>query len=150
MSAVFDSQPGRAVAIAADSPRPFILDIGSDFIDCIATSVAIDHSVAAQVSLSLANSVYITPFGDNPSSLLVSFILNGKDCQSSESAVESFLASYHQAKLGPTQNTYPRLFIVGGAAYEGYLIGCKASANTDGGQRMYMGSLSAIVWAING
>jgi hypothetical protein len=151
MSTVFESQPGRVTAIHAENPRPFLLDLGgSEFLDCIATSVVIDHTVAAQVSLSLSNDVFITPFGDNPSTLLVSFILNGKDCDAPESSVQTFLNGYHQAKLGPYQNKYPRLFVVGGAAYEGYIIGCKANANTDGGQRMYMGSLSAIVWAING
>jgi len=142
--------PGRAVAVQADNPKPFTLYLGSNaFMSAIATSVGLDQSVSAQISTTLGNQVFVTPFGDNPSMLSVSFILNGKNCTDPETAVESFLSAYQSTKVGPSQNKYPKMFIIGGAAYDGYIVSARLNASSDGGSRMLLGTLSAVVWAVN-
>ena len=146
MSLIIDSRPGRVAAIRAQNPRPFVLNVGHEFVYGIATSVALQRSVAAQIATSLANTVFITPFGDNASSLTVNFILNGKDCDSPYDGAADFLDAYDATKLLQTQNTAPRTFVVGGRSFYGYIIGANLSASVDGGQHMILGTLNAVVW----
>jgi hypothetical protein len=150
MSVVFDSQPGRVVAMQATIARPFILNMGvHGLVSGIATSVDVESTVAAQVALSLSNDVFITPFGDNPSNIQIRFILNGKGCNDAD-AVSQFIDAYQGARLGPYQNKFPQQFVVGGESYVGYIMGCRVGATVDGGQRLYTGTLSAIAWAVHG
>lgn len=147
MSLIFATSPGTAVAIRSDGASPFAINIANSYFEAIAINVSVDQQVAAQIQTTLAETVYVTPFGDRPGTLNVSYVLNGVGCDADANDQSiRFFNDYNSTKLTTSGNTSPHLFVIGRASFKGFILGAKMAVSAEGGLFMMTGQIQAVVW----
>ena len=150
---IFSSVPGRLVKVLeADDAQTFRLVIKDQNGDLestgIVTGVRVGQRVAAQFQVTLDESLFVVPFGDEAGQMTVTLV-HGMLCTSSSGTsdgVQKMLQWYKSNKLQRTKMTPIRLAI-GASVFKGYVLGSELDAQAaEGG--MVRSQLSLVAWNV--
>lgn len=101
----------------------------------VAVGVQVSMEILAQFRNALSSAIYVTPFGDRPGSIAVTFIANEEECGTSGSGANNanlgVLDHYITNRLLPNVNNglssgsgrLPATVSIGGAAFRAFLTG---------------------------
>ncbi len=147
---------GRLVPIQTKSPvQPLTLAIEFDGQPIqlanigVATRVQMGMQVAAQFQNALSDVIYITPFGDAPGQIAITFIANrlcGETVPTFD-VIQAYLSNRILPGTATTtgQRIRPLSIAVGSAAFRGYNVGLAFDAESSGVQ-MIKGTLQFTAW----
>lgn len=152
---IFAAVPGRlVVAVQSDDAHTFRLRI-DDVLDAtgISTGVQVGQRVAAQMQVTLDQSLFVTAFGDDPGQMRVTMVHgmqcgagNGGGTSSVIDSVQQALAWYRTNKLQGS-NLNPITLAIGASVFKGYVMGFELDAQAaEGG--MVRSQLSLAAWNV--
>lgn len=149
-SVIFDSHPGRLVAVPSNGPRAMRMRLGNFEGTGVVTGLNVEQGVAAQFQPSLDGAVYVTPFGDKMGTMQVSLLLNEMALCGSGAArgFDAFMAAYSRNRLSPS-NAAPLELIVGASMFIGFAVGFQINGASDNGH-VIRGTLQFAAWLVNG
>lgn len=115
----------------------------------IAVNVTMRQSIIAQFLPAFNNAIYVTPFGDAPGDMTVTYVINPL-CESSTKGKYTFLDTYLKNRLLPSTPSAKRIltFTIGSATFNGSLIDMTANFQTQG-MFMAQGTLTFKLWPSN-
>jgi hypothetical protein len=132
---------GRIVAVKTGSVAPISVTFDGQPIKNmgLCTQLRVNQSVIAQFQSTLGNYIYITPFGDKPGDIEMSFIVN-KECNASQEALNA-IDFYIKRRLQPTlpvligsaiyyAQTAPIIIAIGSLALRSFVTGLSIDATT--------------------
>lgn len=133
---------GRMTAIKTGSVAPIAVTFDGKPLQNmgLCTKLGVHQSVIAQFQVTLGNYIYITPFGDKPGDIALSFIVN-RSCDSSQETLNA-IDFYVKNRLQPTQlkvinNAYytvrsaPIRVAIGSLALRGFVVGLDIDGTTE-------------------
>ena len=88
----------------------------------LVTGVSAKQGVISQVQNALTNAIYVTPFGDGPGDIAITFISN-RDCLDDQTSTVAVIQHYLQHRLLPTRNRRGVLVAIGTSVFRGFLLG---------------------------
>lgn len=150
---IFSSVPGRLVKVLeADDTQTFRLIVKDQNGDLdstgIVTGVRVGQRVAAQLQVTLDESLFVVPFGDEAGQMTVTLV-HGMLCASSSGTsdgVQRLLQWYKTNKLQRAK-TQPITLAIGASVFKGYVIGSELDAQAaEGG--MVRSQLSLVAWNV--
>lgn len=95
----------------------------------VVTHVRARQAVAAQFQNALNDLIFITPFGDLPGDVAISFLANNR-CDDSSTGRTPFgaIQEYFDRRLLPSANKLPAIIVIGSGTFKGYLTGLSIDA----------------------
>ncbi|HNX48553.1 MAG TPA: hypothetical protein PLS53_00395 [Thermoanaerobaculaceae bacterium] len=150
---IFSSVPGRIVKVlAADDAQTFRLIVKDQNGDLdstgIVTGVRVGQRVAAQLQVTLDESLFVVPFGDEAGQMTVTLV-HGMLCTSgsgTSDGVQRLLQWYKANKLQRAK-TQPVTLAIGASVFKGYVLGSDLDAQAaEGG--MVRSQLSLVAWNV--
>lgn len=162
--------PGKLISLPPQTVAPMSITIDAqyrmpqtgvvfDFVHLttlgLCTNVDIQQSVAAQFQNTFDNTIYVTPFGDLPGTVTISFLIN-PSCSSTPGFSGSVINDYFVNRLqtsyytaGPTLHRSPNIWLTIGAlnpvSLYGYIIGLQLRG-TSASSIMIEGVLTMKAW----
>ena len=159
MPEIFAAVPGRLViALRGDDAQAFKLVMrgpsgGSEImIPGIATGARVAQKVSAQFQVTLDESLFVTPFGDDAGQMTMT-VVHGIECESNDrqagtviDGVQQSMQWYKRYKF-QRNNMEPLTIGLGSSVFKGYAISFEIDAQAaEGG--MVRGQLSLIAWNV--
>lgn len=150
---IFSSVPGRLVKVLeADDAQTFRLIVRDQAGDLestgIVTGVRVGQRVAAQFQVTLDESLFVVPFGDEAGQMTVTLV-HGMLCDSASGTsdgVQRLLQWYKSNKLQRTK-TNPITLAIGASVFKGYVLASDLDAQAaEGG--MVRSQLNLIAWNV--
>ena len=114
-------------ANASNSQQGLLNQIG------VVIAVQASMEIAAQLQNALNDIIYITPFGDKPGTIQITFLAN-RVCNGGTSSTLGVIEHYLQYRLLPDQNRSPATIVIGGGAFRSFLFGMQLDAQSAGEQ----------------
>jgi hypothetical protein len=99
----------------------------------VVTRLRASQEVAAQFQNALTDVIYITPFGDKPGTIELTFVAN-RSCDGSNGAGLGVIQHYLDRRLMPLANKRPATIIIGPGVFRSYLISMVIDAESSGVQ----------------
>ena len=139
---------GRIIAIRAGSVAPISVTMTINGVKQelqslgLCTRLAVSQSVIAQFQNTFDSFIYITPFGDKPGDIALTFIVN-KACDSAQETLNA-IDFYVRQRLLPTgfylnssgvsvlQKNFPIIVAVGSLTLRGFVVGLDIQGTTEG------------------
>jgi hypothetical protein len=149
MAVLFDTVPGRIKTIPVSGDvRSFSISYKGQLLIGILTGMSLQEEVTAQIATALDGSVHVTPFGDKPSAMTVTVVLN-QQCDETEAddPLSQYMDLYKTQRLHPDNNLTPEIITTGDTSYLAYVIGQSYQA-TASGQSSIVGSLRFVGWRV--
>lgn len=144
---------GRLIPINVGSSQPvqpLTLSLSYDGVQFdtkkigVAVQVRANQQIAAQFQNALNNLIYVTPFGDKPGQIDISFISN-RVCGDTWGSGYEVIQHYFDHRLMPDANKAPATVVVGSGTFSAYLVGLQFSAESSGMQ-LTRGTLTFRGW----
>jgi hypothetical protein len=160
MSAViFNSVPGRMVAIETDQAEGFRLSVGGDDTASgsfsttgFTTSFQMQQKVSAQFQVSLDRGLYAIPFGDDVGSMnvgLVHGILCDADRRGASTAdTGQIMQNWYKRNKFQASRLSPITITVGESVYKGYVLGLAFAAEAAEGS-VLRSQLQLAAWGVS-
>lgn len=98
----------------------------------VVTKVQVSQEIAAQFQNTLNDSIFITPFGDKPGQINLTFVANRK-CNGTAQTTD-VIQHYLDRRLQPGANLLPALVVIGSGTFRSYLVGMQLAADASGVQ----------------
>jgi hypothetical protein len=148
--AIFSAVPGRlVVAMQGDDAQAFkVVMSGIPMIPGIATGIQVAQQVAAQFQVTLDESLFVVPFGDDAGQMSMT-VVHGMECKGSDTVIDGVQAALQWYKKYKFQrsNMNPVTIGVGSSVFKGYVINFKIDAQAaEGG--MVRGQLNLVAWNV--
>lgn len=99
----------------------------------VVTAIQASMEIAAQVQNALNDIIYITPFGDKPGTIQITFLAN-RVCNRDTANTLGVIDHYLQYRLLPDQNRSPATIVIGGGSFRSFLFGMQVDAQSAGEQ----------------
>jgi len=150
---IFSAVPGRLVVVLpADDTHTFRLRVKAQEGDLestgIVTGIRIGQRVAAQFQVTLDESLFVVPFGDEAGQMTVSLV-HGMNCDTrsgTSDGMQRLLQWYKANKLQRSKMT-PISLAIGSSVFKGYVVSSELDAQSaEGG--MIRSQLSLIAWNV--
>ena len=110
----------------------------------VAIGVQADQRVQAQFQNALSDAIFVTPFGDAPGQIRVTFIANRRCRGTSQSGFE-VIQHYMDRRLLPGANKFPALVSIGPGSFRAFLTGLVVSGNSSD-TPVIQGTLTFTAW----
>lgn len=112
----------------------------------VATAVQAEQRVLAQFQNTLSDSIFVTPFGDAPGKISVSFVAN-RECGDEDSSGYQLLQHYLDKRLLPGNSNSPAIVTVGSAPFRAFLTNMLLSGSTSD-MPVVQGTLVFTAWPL--
>ena len=152
-SVIFAAVPGRMViALPADDAQTFNLAISNQTGDLASTGIVTgtrsSQKVSAQFQVTLDESLFVVPFGDEAGQMSVTLV-HGMFCHANSGILDGVQAALQWYRNNKFQraNTAPLTLAIGSSVFKGYAIGFGIDAQAaEGG--MVRSQLDLIAWNV--
>lgn len=151
MSTVCAGVGGRLIKleVGGDTVAPLDIDLGGVDISEFGVAVGLEMSqeVQAQFQPSLDDAIYITPFGDSPGNIAITFVAN-RECGEDAESTNKFITTYLNQRMRP-DNAQALVVSVGGNAFYAFVTGMRLNAST-ADTPVVQGTLILTAWSSEG
>jgi len=144
MATVVGCSGGAGRIIAIDSQEATTLTVGLSYAGGddaeatedlvrlgIVTQVQAAQNIAAQFQNALTDAIYVTPFGDLPGTVRVSFVTN-RTCNKDEEVPLDAIQHYLNRRLLPGRNLVAATITIGSGTFRGYLVALLINGSSQG------------------
>jgi hypothetical protein len=129
---------GRLISIKVDKPAPMTIALSYDdgSVDIakigVAVEVSVSQQIAAQFQNALNDAIFVTPFGDSPGEIRISFIANRMCEDDGTSSGFNVIQHYLDRRLLPKKNKKAASVTIGSGTFRSFLVGMtKEGASSD-------------------
>lgn len=149
MSTICAGVGGRLIELdSGNAIAPLTIDAGGIDIEEFGVMIGIEmrQEVQAQFQPSLDDAIYVTPFGDSPGVIALTYIANN-DCEEDgdDALANKFLSSYVDDRLRPNKDPAVEV-TVGGQTFRGFVTGMQFNGTTSD-TPIIQGTLILTAWS---
>jgi len=95
----------------------------------VAIGVQADQRVQAQFQNALSDAIFVTPFGDAPGQIRITFVANRR-CRGTQQSGFDVIQHYFDRRLQPGVNKFPAVVSIGPGSFRAFLTNLLISGNT--------------------
>lgn len=143
-----EGSPGRSIPVLIpNGVAPLVFSVDGDVLDLgVTTRVDASQQVAAQFQPSLNDAIFVTPFGDQPGRIGITFVAN-RECLEPANENLAVIEYYLANRILPTENKVPLIITIGSSTFRGYVTALQLGAQAPvAGSPLVQGSIIFTAW----